>query len=60
MKVSLRILERIYEAFQASQDDSILGGHANLDPDLYLHFVDAFDMPPWHWVLEKNGFEKFV
>jgi DNA polymerase epsilon subunit 2 len=29
-----------------------------LDPESHLFFVNAFDMPPWHWSVERSTFEK--
>ncbi|KAH9938205.1 DNA polymerase epsilon subunit B [Fomitopsis serialis] len=42
MKVSLDVLQRA-EA---------------VDPDSHLHFIDAFDMPLWHWSHERSTFER--
>ncbi|KZS98045.1 DNA polymerase epsilon subunit B [Sistotremastrum niveocremeum HHB9708] len=58
MKVSMAILQRVYDDFQTSQEGSANDGESSLDPDTHLHFIDAFDMPAWHWSPEKSGFEK--
>ena len=62
MKVSLPILERVYNLLQeqeerAANDEDI---DLLLEPDDHLYFVDAFDMPPWHWSVERGTFEKCV
>jgi DNA polymerase epsilon subunit 2 len=57
MKVSKVVLERVFDAFQSSQDISMAGG-VYLDPDTNLHVLNSFDLPLWQWSLEKNGFDK--
>lgn len=56
MKVSLDILRRVYDALQ----DQGNPGEAEelLDPDSHLYFIDAFEMPSWHWSQERGTFEK--
>lgn len=57
MKVSLSILQRVYEALQ----DQGSGDHAEtelLDPESHLYVVDAFDMPAWNWSHERGTFER--
>jgi DNA polymerase epsilon subunit 2 len=58
MKVSLDILRRVYDTLQ----DQGNAGEAEelLDPDSHLYFVDAFEMPSWHWSQERGTFEKCV
>lgn len=58
MKVSPDILRRVYDALQ----DQGNAGEAEelLDPDSHLYFVDAFEMPLWHWSQERGTFEKCV
>lgn len=59
MVVQMGVLQRVYETMQASQtmrgpdlvDDQ-------LDTDSQLFFIDAFEMPKWHWSPERNTFEK--
>lgn len=58
MKVSLDILRRVYDALQ---DQGNLGeAEELLDPDSHLYFIDAFEMPSWHWSQERGTFEKCV
>lgn len=59
MKVSLPILQRVYEALQ----DQGSGDHTEtelLDPESHLFVVDAFEMPVWNWSHERGTFEKCV
>ncbi|KAL6309658.1 epsilon DNA polymerase [Sparassis latifolia] len=58
MKVSLEVLQRVYEAFQSSGDSQDQTDHELVDPESHLAFVDAFDMPLWHWSPERNAFER--
>lgn len=59
MVVRLDVLQRVYENMQGSQTH----GHADpiedrLDFDSHLFFIDAFEMPLWHWSAERSTFEK--
>jgi hypothetical protein len=58
MKVSLDVLRRVYDALQdqgnAGETEELL------DPDSHLYFVDALEMPLWHWSQERGTFEKCV
>ncbi|GJJ07402.1 hypothetical protein Clacol_001604 [Clathrus columnatus] len=57
MVVRLDVLERVYEAMQNAQSGT---GEQNgvLDVESHLQFIDAFEMPSWHWSVERNGFER--
>ena len=57
MKVSLDVLQRVYETFQNGDDDGEQG-HTQLDPDSWFHVIDAFDMPLWNWSTERSTFER--
>lgn len=57
MKVSVQILQRVYDAFQGG-DGKSQGENDFLDPDEHLRIVDAHDMPLWNWSNEKGAFEK--
>ncbi|EIW62011.1 epsilon DNA polymerase [Trametes versicolor FP-101664 SS1] len=57
MKVSLDVLNRVYEAFQ-SGDNEGAQEHAVLDPDSHLYVIDAFEMPSWNWSSERSTFER--
>ena len=60
MVVRLVVLQRVYQAMQTSQtgrDTDLVDDH--LDTDSQLFFVDAFEMPMWHWSPERSTFEKY-
>jgi len=58
MKVSIEILNRVYHSLQTSGDQRGRKEDAYLDPEDHLHFVNAFEMPLWHWSPERGSFEK--
>jgi DNA polymerase epsilon subunit 2 len=58
MKVSVEILNRVYQTLQSSGDQRTRKEDGYLDPEDHLHFVDAFEMPLWHWSPERGSFEK--
>ena len=58
MKVSLQILSRVYQTLQTSGDEHTRKEDVYLDPENHLHFVNAFEMPLWHWSPERGSFEK--
>jgi DNA polymerase epsilon subunit 2 len=60
MKVTLPILQRVYESMQGEGQRDEHGQKDQLDPDSHLFFVNAFDMPGWHWSVERSTFEKYV
>ncbi|THH32936.1 hypothetical protein EUX98_g1271 [Antrodiella citrinella] len=57
MKVSVQILQRVYDAFQGGEGKSH-GENDFLDPDEHLKFINAHDMPLWNWSNEKGTFER--
>ncbi|KAL0572043.1 DNA-directed DNA polymerase epsilon, subunit B [Marasmius crinis-equi] len=57
MKVSVELLQRVYNALQ--EDGQRSDGEAEIvDPESHLFVVDAFEMPRWHWSIERGTFEK--
>jgi DNA polymerase epsilon subunit 2 len=58
MKVSLDILQRVYETVQEQGNASNDSEKEALDPESHLFFIDAFEMPLWHWSPERGTFEK--
>ncbi|KAN0115600.1 DNA polymerase alpha/epsilon subunit B domain containing protein [Russula decolorans] len=58
MKVSVEILNRVYQTLQSSGDQRTRKEDGYLDPEDHLHFVDAFEMPLWHWSPERGSFDK--
>lgn len=59
MKVSSEVLERVYLALQ-DQGQRAEEEVETIDPESHLFFVDAFEMPQWHWSQERGTFEKCV
>lgn len=58
MKVSLDVLQRVYEAFQ-DQDNNDVDADV-VDPEGHLHYINSFDMPLWNWSHEKGAFEMYA
>ncbi|KAF9055458.1 DNA polymerase epsilon, subunit B [Hymenopellis radicata] len=58
MKVTVDILRRVYESFQ-EQDNPDEFQAETIDPDSHLYVIDAFEMPLWHWSVERGTFERF-
>lgn len=56
MVVRLDVLKRVYEAMQNAQPE--MEKHGVLDVESHLHFIDAFEIPLWHWSSERSGFER--
>ncbi|KAF5390524.1 hypothetical protein D9757_002702 [Collybiopsis confluens] len=56
MKVSIEVLQRVYELLQ-DQGQNEEETEA-VDPDAHLHFINAFEMPRWHWSIERGTFER--
>ena len=57
MKVSVELLQRVYNALQ--EDGQRSDGEAEVvDPESHLFVIDAFEMPRWHWSIERGTFEK--
>jgi hypothetical protein len=58
--VTKKLLAKVYETLQGSGEErsqNTLGDE--LDPEHHLFFIDAFDMPSWHYSAERQTFEKF-
>jgi DNA polymerase epsilon subunit 2 len=60
MKVTLSILERVYESMQGNAQREDDGEADKLDPESHLFFINAFEMPAWHWSIERSTFERYV
>ncbi|KZT12506.1 epsilon DNA polymerase [Laetiporus sulphureus 93-53] len=58
MKVSLDVLQRVYDTFQGSGSTSDSMVQDLIDPESHLFVIDAFDMPSWHWSNERSTFER--
>ncbi|KAK7470534.1 DNA-directed DNA polymerase epsilon, subunit B [Stygiomarasmius scandens] len=57
MKVSIEVLQRVYESLQ-EQGQGADTEVERIDPESHLYFVDAFEMPSWHWSVERGTFER--
>ena len=57
MKVSVELLQRVYTSLQEDGQGSD-GLPETIDPDSHLYVVNAFEMPRWHWSVERGTFEK--
>lgn len=60
MKVTLPILQRVFEIVQGNTNEDGEDGEDELDPESHLFFIDAFDMPLLHWSSERSTFERYV
>jgi DNA polymerase epsilon subunit 2 len=58
MKVTLPVLQRVYKHMQNSTERQDMDEDDILDPESHLFFIDAFEMPLWHWSPERSTFEK--
>jgi DNA polymerase epsilon subunit 2 len=59
MKVSVEVLRRVYAKLQDQDDDDEMHKDG-LNPESHLFFVDAHEMPKWHWSNERGAFERYV
>lgn len=59
MKVSLDVLQRVYEGLQ-DRGESTHVEHELIDPDNHLFTIDAYDMPRWVWSQERGTFERYI
>ncbi|TFK43454.1 epsilon DNA polymerase [Crucibulum laeve] len=59
MKVSLEVLQRVYESLQDQGQHSAVEKDS-IDPDSHLFFIDAFEMPRWQWSQERGTFERII
>ncbi|KAI5124943.1 hypothetical protein M0805_007370 [Coniferiporia weirii] len=58
MKVTLPVLQRVYLNLQEKEEKMENGEDELLDPEDHLYFVDAYEMPLWHWSQTRSTFEK--
>jgi uncharacterized protein with NAD-binding domain and iron-sulfur cluster len=59
MKVSLDVLQRVYENLQDRGEDARVE-HEIIDPDNHLFIIDAYEMPRWVWSQERGTFERYI
>ncbi|KAF9226558.1 DNA polymerase epsilon, subunit B [Gyrodon lividus] len=57
MKVSLSILQRVYEGLQDQGSGGVTETEL-LDPESHLYVIDAFEMPVWNWSHERGTFDR--
>lgn len=59
--MSPEILERIYDMMQLGADAGATQDvdDEDVNPDHYLHIINAFDMPWWIFNSERKAFEKY-
>ena len=57
MKVSVEVLQRVYESFQ---DESEHAEKEFIDPENHLFVINAFEMPRWTWSQERGTFERYI
>ena len=60
MKVTLPILQRVYLSLQEKEEKKETGEDELLDPEDHMAFIDAYEMPLWHWSQARGTFEKFM
>ncbi|KAH8113232.1 epsilon DNA polymerase [Phellopilus nigrolimitatus] len=58
MKVTLPILQRVYHGLQEKEERKDNGEDELLDPEDHLFFVDAYEIPLWHWSQTRSTFVK--
>ena len=57
MKVSVAVLQRVYQLLQGSSTVASSVEQDILDVDAHIFIVDAFEMPQWNWSSERSTFE---
>jgi len=60
MKVSLEVLQRVYDAVQDQGNRENEAQKETIDPESHLFFIGAYDMPLWNWSQERGTFEKYI
>lgn len=60
MKVSVAVLERVYQLLQGSSTAASSIEQDILDVDAHIFVVDALEMPQWNWSSERSTFEQCV
>jgi len=58
MKVSVVVLQRVYQLLQGSSGTASSVEQDILDVDAHIFIVDAFEMPQWNWSSERSTFER--
>jgi len=58
MKVSVAVLQRVYQLLQGSSTAASSIEQDILDVDAHIFVVDAFEIPQWNWSSERSTFEQ--
>ena len=58
MKVSVAVLQRVYQLLQGSSTAASSVEQDILDADAHIFVVNAFEMPQWNWSPERSTFEQ--
>lgn len=58
MKVSVTVLQRVYQLLQGSSTAASSIEQDILDVDAHIFVVDAFETPQWNWSSERSTFEQ--
>jgi len=58
MKVSVAVLQRVYQLLQGSSTAARSIEQDILDVDAHIFIVDAFEIPQWNWSSERSTFEQ--
>ena len=58
MKVSVAVLQRVYQLLQGSSTTASSIEQDILDVDAHIFVVNAFEMPQWNWSSERCTFEQ--
>lgn len=58
MKVSVAVLQRVYQLLQGSSTAASSIEQDILDVDAHIFVIDASEMPQWNWSSERSTFEQ--
>ena len=58
MKVSVTVLQKVYQLLQGSSSTASSVEQDILDVDAHIFVVDAFEMPQWNWSSERSTFDQ--
>ena len=58
MKVSVTVLQRVYQLLQGSSTAASSIEQDILDVDAHVFVVNAFEIPQWNWSSERSTFEQ--
>lgn len=59
--VTRPLLVKAYESvIEKNSANTGVGEEEDIDPEHHLHFINAFEMPRWHFSHERQTFERYV